>query len=213
MWNILSQVYRSNAMKKAGKVILYFLLAATAVITIVLTVRRAAEGRSLVLDPGDRGVAAAVETIPTIKVYVTGEVVIPGIIEIEKGATILDAVEACGGFTDNASRNINLVYELVKNVTLIIKASDDGGGAQVMEDTGDAVLIDNENGLIDGKININNADIASLSLLPGIGEITAADIISYREAEGNFKCIEDLMKVPGIKESKFNKIKDLICID
>lgn len=200
-------------MKKAGKVILYILLAATAVITIVLTVRRAAEGRNLVLDPGDRGVSAAVEAVQTIKIYVTGEVVIPGIIEIEKGATILDAVEACGGFTESASRNINLVYELDKNVTLIIKASDDGGGAQVMEDAGDAVLIDNENGLIDGKININNADIASLSLLPGIGEITAADIISYRVAEGDFKCIEDLMRVPGIKESKFSKIKDLICVN
>jgi competence protein ComEA len=200
-------------MKKAGKVILYILLAATAVITIVLSIRRAAEGRSLVLDPGDRGVVEAVEVIQTIKVYVTGEVVRPGIIEIKKGATLLEAVDACGGFTESASSNINLVYELDKNVTLIIKSRDDGGGAQVMEDSGDAVLIDDENGLIDGKININNADIASLSLLPGIGEITAADIISYRESEGDFKCIEDLMSVPGIKESKFNKIKDLICVD
>ncbi|MBN1624050.1 MAG: helix-hairpin-helix domain-containing protein [Clostridia bacterium] len=200
-------------MKKTGKVILYILLAATAVITVVLSVSRAAEGRNLVLDPADRGVAAAVEATPKIKIYVTGEVVIPGIIEIEKGATILEAVEACGGFTESASHNINLVYKLDKNVTLIIKASDDGGGALVMEDAGDAVLIDNENGLIDGKININNADIASLSLLPGIGEITAADIISYRESTGNFKCIEDLMKVPGIKESKFNKVKELICVN
>ena len=200
-------------MKKAGKVILYIILAATAIITIVLSLKRSAEGRSLIMTDEERGITTAIETIQTIKIYVTGEVLEPGIIEIQRGATILDAVEACGGFTQNASTNINLVYELDKNVTLIIKSSDAGGGVKVMEDSGDAVLIDEENGLIDGKININNADVASLSLLPGIGEITAADIIAFRENSGKFNKIEDLMNVPGIKESKFSKIKDLICVD
>jgi len=200
-------------MKKAGKTILYILLAVTAIITVILSVKRAAEGRDMVMDATDRGITPVSETIPMIEVYVTGEVQFPGIIEIEKGSTIIDAVEACGGFTENASSNINLVYELDKNLTLIIKPVDDGGGATVMEDAGDAVLISEENGLIDGKININNADISSLSLLPGIGEKTAADIIAYRETAGNFLTIEDLMNVPGIKESKFSKIKDLICIN
>ncbi len=96
---------------------------------------------------------------------------------------------------------------------MIIKTKDDGGGATVLETTGDAIIIDNENGLIDGKININHADIGALGLLPGIGEITALDIIEYREQNGLFEKIEDIMNVPGIKESKFSKIRDYICIE
>ena len=200
-------------MKKAGKAILYIILLLTAAVTIFLTVRRSVEGRDMILRSAEKGIAITEEAVPMIQVYVTGEVREPGIKDLEKGSTILEAVNACGGFTDNASSNINLVYQLDGNVTLIIKAKEDGGGASIMEDAGDAILIDDENGIIDGKININNADIASLGLLPGIGEKTAEDIISYRESAGGFQCIEDLMKVPGIKESKFNKIKDLICVD
>jgi competence protein ComEA len=122
-------------------------------------------------------------------------------------------VEACGGFGDNASGNINLVYALNENITLIIKSADDGGGASVVKSPGDAILIDSENGLIDGKININHADASALGLLPGIGEKTAMDIIDYRNANGLFSAIEDIMGVPGIKESKFEKIKDYISIE
>lgn len=200
-------------MKKTGRVILYILLLATIITTVILSVKRAVAGRDLLPDGNSLGIAEITATIPIIKVYVTGEVILPGIIEIEKGSTLLDAVEACGGFTEKASSNINLVYELDKNVTLVIKSKDDGGGADVMEDAGDVILVSDENGLIDGKININNADISSLSLLPGIGEKTAEDIIFFREVSGDFTCIEDLMNVPGIKESKFSKLKDLICVD
>ena len=200
-------------MKKTGRVILYILLLATIITTVILSVKRAVAGRDLLPDGNSLGIAEITATIPIIKVYVTGEVMLPGIIEIEKGSTLLDAVEACGGFTEKASSNINLVYELDKNVTLVIKSKDDGGGADVMEDAGDVILVSDENGLIDGKININNADISSLSLLPGIGEKTAEDIIFFREVSGDFTCIEDLMNVPGIKESKFSKLKDLICVD
>lgn len=64
-----------------------------------------------------------------------------------------------------------------------------------------------------GKININTASAAELDTLPGIGEATARDIISYREKNGSFKDIKDIMKIPRIKDSRFNAIKDLITVN
>lgn len=200
-------------MKKTGRIILIVIILIAVSSTVILSIINASESRELISGIEVPGVEAIGEDILKIKIYVTGEVLQPGIVEVEKGSTILDAVNACGGFTEFASSNINLVYSLEKNVTLIIKAKDDGGGATVLETPGDAIIVDDENGLIDGKININNADVGALGLLPGIGEKTALDIITFREQSGPFKKIEDIMNVPGIKESKFSKIKDYICIE
>jgi len=61
-----------------------------------------------------------------------------------------------------------------------------------------------------GRININTAGVKELCSLNGIGEKRAKDIISYREEHGGFECIEDIMKVKGIKQGVFGKIKDHI---
>ncbi len=200
-------------MNKTGRIILVAAMIIAISTTLILSLVRASKNREYISNAVAAGVESSAENPDLIKIYVTGEVVNPGIVEIEKGSTILDAVNASGGFTDEASANINLVYALEKNITLIIKGREDGGGATVMKTPGDAILIDNENGLIDGKININHADAGALGLLPGIGEKTALDIIDFRNQYGFFKTIEDIMKVPGIKESKFSKIKDYICIE
>ena len=200
-------------MNKTGRIILISTIIIAVSTTLILSFIRASKNRDFISDASKAGVKEPVYDPDLIKIYVTGEVGEPGIVEVEKGATILEAVNACGGFTEDASGNINLVYALEKNVTLIIKGRDDGGGASVMETPGDAILIDNENGLIDGKININHADAGALGLLPGIGEKTALDIIEYRNQFGFFKTIEDIMCVPGIKESKFSKIKEYICTE
>lgn len=62
-------------------------------------------------------------------------------------------------------------------------------------------------------VNINTANASELESLPGIGEATAARIIQYRESKGNFKRIEDLMKVKGIGKKKFEKLKNLLTAD
>lgn len=67
--------------------------------------------------------------------------------------------------------------------------------------------------IADEKININTATYAELCKLKGIGPSKAEKIISYRENNGSFSCIEDIMKVPGIKNGIFEKIKDSICAD
>lgn len=63
------------------------------------------------------------------------------------------------------------------------------------------------------KININTALVADLTVLPGIGEVMAERIIEYREQNGNFKKPEDIMKVKGIGEKKFEKIKDFVIVE
>ena len=63
-----------------------------------------------------------------------------------------------------------------------------------------------------GLININKATAEELMTLPGIGSSRAADIVSYRTDNGRFQTIEDIMKVSGIKEAAFNKIRNYICV-
>ncbi len=66
---------------------------------------------------------------------------------------------------------------------------------------------------ITGKVNINTATAAELDTLPGVGPATAQKIISYRQSSGGFKKIEDIMKVSGIKQATFNKLKDKITVN
>ena len=99
---------------------------------------------------------------------------------------------------------------------------DAGSGIQLIKDEGDCVVFTgntNEktasanssyNSNLYGKININIASVSELDTLPGIGQITADSIVKYRQQYGKFKSIEDIMNVPGIKEGKFEKIKDFI---
>ena len=64
----------------------------------------------------------------------------------------------------------------------------------------------------DQKINLNTADVSQLTTLTGVGESKALAIIAYREENGPFTSIEDIMNVPGIKEGTYEKIKDKIAI-
>ena len=64
----------------------------------------------------------------------------------------------------------------------------------------------------EGIVNINKATESELMTLPGIGSSRAADIVRYRTDNGRFQTIEDIMKVSGIKEAAFNKIKNYICV-
>lgn len=70
-----------------------------------------------------------------------------------------------------------------------------------------------DNGLKNGKININKAGIEELSLLPGIGETLAIRIVAYRNTNGNFESIEDIMNVSGIGEGTMSQIEKYITVD
>ncbi len=173
--------------------------------------------------------AASAEAEKEIKVYVTGCVKSPGIVTLVKGQMIDDAIRLAGGATAEADiEGVNLVYELKENVMLHIKSKKEqeqpdakdgtpgeaGKGVKLVKDSGGAVVNENSGGgPSGGLVNINTASPAELDKLPGIGEATAGDIIAWRESNGPFKSIQDIMKVPRIKESRFASIKDFITVD
>ena len=149
---------------------------------------------------------AAEETV--IRVYVCGAVVNPGVVEIAAGSRAEDALLAAGGFTVEAAREaVNLADWVNDGQKLYFPAE----GEEFAADT-DTGGVSSGGEAASGLVNINTADAAALCTLSGVGESRAADIIAYREANGGFDSCEDTMKVPGIKNAMYEKIKDKITV-
>ena len=163
--------------------------------------------------------SSTVEDIETsIVVYITGEVISPGIVNLETNSRIQDAIDSADGLTENADlTNVNLAYVLSDGQKIYIPNKDDNDNLSIIsDDDGDAIIKDNfSSGLSDNsnlEININTATQTQLEELPGIGPSTALKIIEYRNKHGKFNSIDDLKNISGIGDSKFNKIKDYINI-
>lgn len=164
---------------------------------------------------------ATVETVRLISVYICGEVRNPGIYEAPRGVMLNDIIEDAGGLTENASvNNINLVYQITGNMSIYIPSEDEikNGftGGDIIRQDGVYVWGNSSGGSSDPggstlMVNINTAALDELKSLPGIGEVTAQAIIDYRNTTP-FSVIEDIKNVTGIGDSKFNRIKDYICV-
>lgn len=138
-----------------------------------------------------------------IKVHITGEVISPGLIELNSESRILDAIEKAGGTTALADiSKVNLAYILSDGEKIYIPSINDA------EDIDYIISQKNSN----SKVNINIASTEELKNLSGVGESTAQAIVNYRKENGKFSSIEDIKNVSGIGESKYNKIKDYICV-
>ena len=135
-----------------------------------------------------------------IYVYVSGCVVNPGVYILPEGSRIYDAVNAAGGITgEGAEAAMTLVNIMHDGDRIVVPIS--------KELTESAETTD------DSMVNINQATAAQLTTLPGIGETRAKAIIAYRDKHGSFSKPEDIMKVSGIKEGTFEKIKDFIVVN
>lgn len=126
---------------------------------------------------------------------------------------MFELIDMAGGLTDKAdAAHIDMVYRIMEEESIYIPSLEDDDSA-----SGSGVIripSKEENGPQEesGKVNINTADEQQLSTLSGIGEKTAQKIVNYREENGPFMTTEDLMKVPGIGESKYAAIKDSIYV-
>ena len=155
-----------------------------------------------------------------IIVHITGEVKKTGILTLNKGARIADAIKAAGGTTSEADINeVNLAYELQDGQKIYIPNKKDKqkneSKVYITTESGNNVIIEGntlETGGKSKKVNINNATKSELETLPGIGEAMANRIIEYREQNGKFQKIEDLKNVKGIGDAKFDKIKELVTV-
>ncbi len=147
-----------------------------------------------------------------VYVYICGEVANPGVYELSEDSRIYEAVDAAGGFTENAAReSVNLASKVSDGMQITIYNKEEA--ASLLAVSG-AVGGNNGQGGTSGSgiVNLNTATKEELMTLKGIGEAKAEEIIRYREKSGGFKKIEDIMKISGIKEAGFQKIKDDITV-
>lgn len=163
-----------------------------------------------------------------IVINVVGEVNNPGVVTLEEGSRIIDAINACGGKTDKADiSEINLAYVLDDGVRLYIPSysevkerkldNSSNSTDAIKENAGlsntiqESVTI-STNSKQNEKININSASKEELKTLPGVGDSVANSIIEYRNKNGKFKKVEDLKQVTGIGDSKFDNMKNFITV-
>lgn len=152
-------------------------------------------------------------------VHVIGEVNNPGVVTLEEGSRIIDAIKAAGGKTEEADLSkINLAYIVEDGTQIYIpRINENLNEIELMsENAGQSIILESNTGSNgedkNVKVNINTANKEKLETLPGIGETTAQKIIDYREENGKFKSIEDIKNVGGIGDAKFNSLKDKITV-
>lgn len=184
-------------------------------IAVLVSAVSAAGGTRTVIDAPGSGVgevAPGVDPVvgeselATIFVHILGEVRQPGLVQLREGDRIIDAVAAAGGYTDAADRDfLNLARVVGDGEQLVVYAEGDAperaGGT-----------IGANGGVAAGKVNLNTADGTTLETLPRVGPALAARIIQWRETNGRFRTIEDLMSVSGIGEKTFAGLRDLVTI-
>lgn len=154
-----------------------------------------------------------------IVIHITGQVKNPGLVYLDEGARIADAIKEAGGSTKDAALDkVNLAYVLEDGQKIYIPNKNEKISEiqYIITDSGENVLKDTgkESNVKGGikKVNINSANQEELETLPGVGPALAVRIIEYRNSNGKFEKVEDVQNVKGIGDSKFTNIKEHICI-
>ena len=146
-----------------------------------------------------------------VTVHVAGSVAEPGIYSMPEGSRVQDAVDAAGGFSKDAAPDaVNLARVLQEGEQVAIPAKEQVRQGSVS--TGAAQASGAATSTATAIVNINTAGAEELDTLPGVGPATAQAIIEERESGGPFASIEDIQRVSGIGEKKFEKLKDSICV-
>ena len=144
----------------------------------------------------------------TICVFVCGAVSQEGVYELPKRSRVIDAVEAAGGYSDDADRTyVNQAEYVYDTQRVEIPTTEE---AQLLREYDSSAAEDDEGSQSDGRIDLNTADKQALMTLPGIGESKADRILEYRQIHGRFSSTEELMNVSGIGSGVYEKIKEYI---
>lgn len=169
----------------------------------------------------------AQEDVQMLAVYVCGAVQEPDVYYLPVGARIYDALQAAGGFTEDAdSQWLNqaqlladgqmlLVYTAQETAQMELQGAKRGGNASGTVSSGPVsggAASSGSSSTDSSIVNLNTGTKEQLMTLPGIGESKADAIIRYRTETGMFGCAEDIMNISGIKNSTFEKIKDRITV-
>ena len=138
---------------------------------------------------------------PMITVHVAGMVSRPGLVALAEGSRVADAVVAAGGLLPGAqTESINLAAHVADGEQIVVP-----GPAGQSPPVGSG-------GSGDKKIHLNAATASELDALPGVGPVIAERIVSFREQNGPFQALEDLLDIPGIGEAKLAELRDRLRI-
>lgn len=187
------------------------MLVIVAAVIAVLLVGAQTSGKTRVLEP------AVVSSVPpetttagqaSLYIHVAGQVAAPGLYLLSAGARVADAIAAAGGFTEIAERAaVNLARKLVDGEQLVVPvvgaapSSATAPGGRSSSGTG---------GSSGSMLSLSTASAAQLEDLPEIGPSTAAKIVAYREQNGPFTSVDQLLEVPGIGEKTLAAFRDLV---
>lgn len=154
----------------------------------------------------DEEVLDEVETIeePFIMIDIKGAVQQPNVYQLPKGSRVYEAIKEAGGFTEGADeRQLNLAQLLVDEMVVYVPTVGEEG-------IGEVVAMGQSSTQDEGKVAINTADVVGLQQLPGIGPTKAEAIIAYREENGPFKEMNDLLNVSGIGIKSLEKLEGFV---
>lgn len=149
-----------------------------------------------------------------IVIYVSGGVSVSGVVELENGDRLINAVEKLGGLAEDADLNrVNLAQKVEDGNHYIIPRINESIEVESSSDKlQNQVMSQNLESESDGKIDINKATVEDVDKISGIGPVLAKRIIEKRDELGGFKTIEELKEVEGIGEKKFSNIKNEVII-
>jgi competence protein ComEA len=177
-----------------------------------------------IIPPAPTATPLPAPTVAPIRVHMSGQVAQPGVYTLPPDSIVEQGVQAAGGFTDLADTPaINLAQPLQDGMQVYVPGFGEnlvgenlvGQASGVPVRSGGTIGIggvSNDQSVAQELVNINAASVAELETLPGIGPVTAQDIVDYRAANGLFASIEAIMDVPGIGEGKFAQIQELITV-
>lgn len=161
---------------------------------------------------GDGGQSPAVGEVASAEaalyVHVAGAVVEPGLVQLAPGERVADAIAAAGGATDAADLDrVNLAAPVTDGEQVYLPAEGETPPAAPEVGTSSGETGDEGSSAV---VHVNTAGPDELETLPGIGPARAADIIAYRERDGPFQSVEDLLQVPGIGPATLERLRDQV---
>lgn len=156
------------------------------------------------------------EPVSTIHVHVLGAVNNPGVVELPSGSRVSDAIAAAGGLTAEARPgDLNLAAPVPDGAQIWVgDTATPGGelrptGETAPQTSPDAPAEPGESG---GLVNLNTATSAQLEQLPGVGPVTASNIVAWRDENGGFTSVDQLQEVPGIGPKTFQRLAPLVTV-
>jgi competence protein ComEA len=139
-------------------------------------------------------------------VHVVGAVRRPGLLRLRDGARVADAVARAGGAARGADLSaLNLAAPLVDGVQVLVPTRAEGGATSDVPATGEEAV-----GVAGRKLSLATATAEDLDELPGVGPVTAQQILDYRAEHGPFGSVDDLDAVPGIGPARLEQLRDLV---